>query len=87
MPTIYPLARLEFIPDPVCAIVPDDSAPLFLADLDSLAFAAEPTVAFDYTPFNEDLIPVDTAGLFDEDNQKYIFNEDSGKSLFAEEAT
>lgn len=87
MPVVFPQARIEFEAEPVCAIVPDQSALLFLADTDTLEFAAEAVVAFDFAPFNVEIVPIDGASLYNEDSGVYLFNEDTGISLFAEEAT
>lgn len=87
MPTVYPLARIEFQAEPVCAIVSDDSTPLFLADADTLVFAAESIVAFDFAPFDVQIMPMDGAALVDEDTGIVLLNEDTLTSLVAEEAT
>lgn len=87
MPTVYPLARLAFLPDPALAFIPDGSDVTFLADGARLSFTAEPIVAFDFTPFNVEISTADPASIFNEDTGQAIFNEDTGQTFFAEEAT
>ena len=87
MPVIYPQALLEFLSEPVLGLVQDDIALLFLAETSDVSFNPEPAMAFDFSPYTVELVPVDGASLYNEDTEAFLFNEDTGQSFFAEEAT
>ena len=87
MPVIYPQAQLEFQPEPALDLVQDDIALFFPAETSDVSFNPEPAMAFDFSPYIVELVPVDGASLYNEDTGAFLFNEDTGQSFFAEEAT
>lgn len=87
MATIYPLARIGFLPEPLCNFDLENLAASFLTEADRPMFSAEPAVTFDFAPYSITVKPVDQGRIYDEDTGASLFDEDDGVFLFAEDPT
>ena len=66
MATVYPLARPSFLADPLLGVLDAGLDVLFLPTAIQPQFYAEPAVVFNYLPFDESFIEVDTFRILDE---------------------